>query len=100
MACRFGTVFMMLRRLMDVKKALEHTVTDTAWDAYVNRADENTRGQMNMVKAMLMDQLCFWQKIEELVELMSPFYELLRLVDGQKPVVGKLYYKAFEVSIC
>jgi hypothetical protein len=90
---------MMLRRLLDVRKALEHTVTDTAWDAYVNRSSEDIKSQMHMVKNAIMDQLCFWGRSEELVELMSPFYELLRLVDGQKPVVGKLYYKAFEVNI-
>lgn len=35
--CRFGTVYIMLDRLLEVRKALEKTVTDAAWDEMFKR---------------------------------------------------------------
>jgi hypothetical protein len=88
----------MLERLLAVRKPLEKTVTDTDWDAYYRRADRDTKTQLDVVKKIVMDDINFWSKVKELLKLMLPFFDFMRLVDGNKAVMGKIYYKAFEVS--
>lgn len=44
-----------------------------------------------------MDDAGFWAGVEDLLKFMKPFMMLMRKVDGDTPMIGKLYNECFQV---
>lgn len=81
---RFGTNFIMLERLCKVQEALERTVTDAAFTAFLDRSDAATVAKGERVKAIVLNRR--WQtNANKLVEALEPCFKLLRLFDGDAP---------------
>jgi len=96
---RFGTNFIMLSRMLEVRKALEQTVSHEVWDLWVDSLAAALRDVPHEVKSLIHDSRDggFWSKIQELVDIMAPVMSTLRLFDGNMPVVGKVYWACFKV---
>lgn len=94
---RFATAFLCLERLQTVKKALEKTVTDEAWDAWVEDQQADVRRKAGNMKSRVFNP-AFWQVADELVAISKPLVSLLRLADGNKPCMGKIYAKTQQVQ--
>ena len=57
-------------------------------------ADDDTDGEGG-VRALLLDETGFWEPLVEALKVMTPVVLLLRLCDGEKPVMGKVYDRMF-----
>jgi len=40
----------------------------------------------------------FWKKCQVYFDVNEPVFQLLRLIDGSAPVIGKIYYRMYEVQ--
>jgi Protein of unknown function (DUF 659) len=91
---RFGTQFMMLLRLYDLRKALQQTFVDPAWTAYIEdhpqHEDFHTQMFANVMNA------AWWTRMDAILSVLKPIFVLLRLVDGNSPCTGKVYYHVFD----
>jgi hypothetical protein len=52
---RFGTNFIMLGRLVEVRRELQKTVVDEKWEAWVERGNNLVKGGSEACKAAVMD---------------------------------------------
>jgi hypothetical protein len=52
---RLGTNFIMLARLVEVKRELKKTAVDEKWEAWVERGDHRVKGGAETCKAAVMD---------------------------------------------
>ena len=83
---RFGTAFMCLQRLTEVRKALENTVIDESWDDWVE-STANIRAKAEKAKSQVNSS--DWRKsVDRLVDIFKPIYAFLRLMDSNAPSMG------------
>jgi hypothetical protein len=47
------------------------------------------------IRAIVLDEPGFWEPMIEALKVMTPVVKLLRLCDGEKPAVGKIYDRMF-----
>ena len=50
------------------------------------------------VKAIVLDEEGFWQPLAYTLYVAMPLIQLLRLLDGNKPAIGKIYDKMFSIG--
>lgn len=62
------------------------------------RSGSDVRQTLSAVKTILMDDAGFWGQVDDLIRLMLPIMLLIRKVDGDSPVIGKVYNECFKVS--
>ena len=56
--------------------------------------DDDTDGEGG-VRAILLDEAGFWAPLVDSLKVMTPVVKLLRLCDGEKPAMGKVYDRMF-----
>lgn len=91
---RFATNFIMLKRLNECKDALQETVVNPKYKTWM--AKKSYRDTGSLISARILDEN-WWKVAETCLECCEPVVELLRLVDGEQPAVGKVYFKMFKV---
>lgn len=84
----------MMKRLVEVKGALQETVVNRLWDGWANKQPYRQTAQD--IKDMVMDGST-WRDMNLLVKVMEPIVTLLRLVDSKTPCMGKVYHGCFTV---
>ncbi|CAI7750287.1 unnamed protein product [Closterium sp. NIES-54] len=85
-ATRLGTQVIMLTRFLEVKRALKEIVISEEREAVaVARSDEG-----RAVCLLLLDEV-FWDCVTVVLRLMTPVYEVLRVVDIRALVMGQIY---------
>lgn len=92
---RFGTNIIMVERLVELKDNLQEMVASRNYKAWVNK--KSYVDQSNLLTKLIMSE-SFWSKCQLYVDINKPVYELLRLVDGASPVIGKIYYRMFQIQ--
>jgi len=92
---RFGTNIIMLKRLVDLKDSLQEMVATRKYKAWVHKRSL-ADASIPITKCITSDS--FWNKCQLYVDINKPVYELLRLIDGCTPVIGKVYYRMFEIQ--
>lgn len=92
---RFGTNVIMLERVVELKDVLQEMVASRKYKTWVQKRSLIAQSSQ-ITKLLLSDN--FWSKCELYIEINKPVYELLRLVDGQLPVIGKIYYRMFQIQ--
>ena len=50
------------------------------------------------VKAIVLDEDGFWRQMTEILYVAMPLIKMLRMLDGNKPVIGKIYYEMFRIG--
>ena len=50
------------------------------------------------VKAIVQDELGYWAELLDALRILTPLVVLLRMMDSDKPVMGKVYDKMFMVG--
>lgn len=93
-ATRFATNYLMIDRLLKVRKALELTVVDPKWDDYVRtlgseRKYNHRLKARNTKKTVQCD--IFWGACENYHELVAPAVLALREFDGKSPCMAKVH---------
>ncbi|CAI7934514.1 unnamed protein product [Closterium sp. NIES-54] len=89
---RFGTNYIALERLQEVRKTLDKLVLSEDWEEYV-------KGKPKMKDAWdtIIDKE-FWARVGTVLDVLRPVYKLLRNVDGNQEVMGKIYDKMFVLE--
>jgi Protein of unknown function (DUF 659)/hAT family C-terminal dimerisation region len=92
---RFGTNVIMLQRLLELKANLQEMVASRSYKDWVK-----TKYYQNLSNPItqLVTSEDFWAKCQMYVDFNMPVYELLRLIDGRSPVIGKVYYRMFQIQ--
>lgn len=62
-------------------------------------ADEQLQpDSIQKVKTIIIDEVGFWRPLVSCLRVCLPIVKLLRLLDGNKPIIGKIYMQMFLVS--
>ena len=91
---RFGSNFMMVDRLLEVRQALEQSVVDEQWTSYVvtlrdKRGGIKARTISRDVRRYILDDH-FWQRCTNFQEVVAPLMYALRDFDSGEPGMGKI----------
>ncbi|CAI5467554.1 unnamed protein product [Closterium sp. Yama58-4] len=93
-ATRFGTQVIMLTRFLEVKKALKEMVISEEWESVAVARSEEGRA----VRLLLLDEV-FWDCATAVLRLMTPVYEVLRVVDTRALVMGQIYGLMLDATV-
>jgi len=61
------------------------------------RSNLEVRATLTTCKMTVMEDHGFWADVHDLLTVMEPAYTILRKVDGDAPMMGKIYYDCFKV---
>jgi hypothetical protein len=94
---RFASVFIMLKRFVDVKGALVELCSSQAFDRYIKaqKAEVKERGLRAQEAATNRD---WWKKLEFILSIFGPITNSLRLADSDIPCAGKMYMQMYNVE--
>lgn len=95
---RFATAYIMMERAYECKQPLQQLVVSEAWTNMVSRLPPAARQEADAIKANVLDDKKFWKDVHTAMEVCQPIYQLLRLVDGNQPCAGKVYYYCAKVE--
>ncbi|CAI5982221.1 unnamed protein product [Closterium sp. NIES-65] len=93
-ATRFGTQVIMLARFLEVKKALKEMIISEEWELVAVARSEEGRA----VRHLLLDEV-FWECATAVLRLMTPVYEVLRVVDTRALVMGQIYGLMLDATV-
>lgn len=92
---RFGTNLIMMQRFVELKDVLQEVIVSRQYKAWIQKKSYKTRSE-EIMKLILSND--FWKKCQLYMEINEPVYELLRLIDGNCPAVGKIYFRMFQIQ--
>lgn len=106
---RFAGKYREMSRLLRVKADLQQVVVSAEWAAHkftsrgrtAHDEDDGDEIDANIgtaVKAIILDEDSFWAPIVQILHVAMPIIKLLRLLDSNKPVIGKVYDRMFLVG--
>jgi len=87
----------MLQRVHESKDALQETIMDRAYKQWLKGKKKKIRDEEKLVTDAVVDE-SFWKSVQELTSACEPIIQLLRLVDGIVPCVGKVYWKMYQIA--
>ena len=106
---RFAGKFREMQRLLRVKEDLQGIVVTAEYA----RQKFSTRGRREediqdgevldkdiggTVRAILLDEDAFWKPLTVILQVAMPLIKLLRALDGNKPMMGKVYMRMFQIG--
>lgn len=96
----FGTIFLCMARILEVKDALQLMVTRDEWKQYVASLARPEKVQAANFRAMTLDlskhngqAFYFFNRIEKVLQLTEPIFAALRRLDSNQPTVGTVYHE-------
>ena len=95
---RFATVFLVLERMLSMRRPLKRVVLSDAWGQYVTsitKAEIRTKAQKF---ADFVLDASNWAKITKVLELTDMWYWALRTFDSDKPTVSVAYKTWLELE--
>ncbi|KAK8474191.1 hypothetical protein V6N13_088410 [Hibiscus sabdariffa] len=87
---RFGSHYIMLKRLFQCRESLETTVVLRSWKDWISKQDVSTKTLGSLVVENIHDDK-FWDEVKEIVRITKPIYMLLKFCDGEGPRMGEIY---------
>ena len=87
-ATRFATNFLMVDRLITLRKAVELTVLDTRWDTWSTKLSRKPFERSRRVKACVLKE-SFWKQCQNIVTVCESALCCLRRFDGKKSYNGR-----------
>ena len=91
---RFASNFIMIDRLLKVKEAVEQTVVDPQWTAYVSKKSHSHREKLRIsrtIKSAVLDEH-FWERCTNFQEMVALVVYALREFDAKEPCMGKVLH--------
>ena len=83
---RFVSIVVMLKRLKLIKRCLQAMAINEQWASF----REDDVGKSQKVKDMILSDL-WWDKVDYILEFKTPIYDMLRVVDTDKPYLHHVY---------
>ncbi|CAI7920687.1 unnamed protein product, partial [Closterium sp. NIES-54] len=93
-ATRFGTQVIIIRRFLEVKRTLQAMVISDEWKGVA--VAQKKEGQE--VRTLLLDDV-FWDCISAVLRLLTPAYEVLRVVDTRAQVMGQINGLMIDITV-
>ena len=88
---RFGTIFLCLQRLHDVRNSLRAMVSEEGWSTYASSLkDKAVKTAAQKFVNYALDPT-FWNRIKKVLDLVEPIFAALRICDSDAPTVGVVY---------
>ncbi|KAL0213976.1 hypothetical protein P9112_006160 [Eukaryota sp. TZLM1-RC] len=85
---RFGTICLILNRLINVSAAVKSIFADSNFSIWFRRKTRRKREQTTDVKNIAVDKH-FWLMSEALMEIATPWLDLMDFVDSNVAVMGE-----------
>jgi hypothetical protein len=105
---RFAGKFREMQRLLRVKADLQQVVVSSEYNSHKftsrgRTADEEDGDALDAdigarVKAIVLDEAGFWTPLTHVLHVAMPLIKLLRMLDSNKPVIGKVYDRMYLVG--
>jgi hypothetical protein len=80
---------------MELKDVLQEMLASRDYKTWLSNEKYKTSGDA-VIKLVISDP--FWASCQLYINVHKPVYELLRLVDGETPVMDKVYYRMFQIQ--
>ncbi|OMO84936.1 hypothetical protein COLO4_21793 [Corchorus olitorius] len=90
---RFASVIIMLKRLKLIKQGLQQMVISEEWSSY--REDDVCKARR--VKEIILDDE-WWDQVDYIVSFTDPIYEMLRIMDTDRPTLH-LFFEMWDEMI-
>lgn len=84
---RFGTTFISMERLGELRLELAAIVVSDKWTFYTMKQDKQGKAKCAEVRALVLSET-FWAKIDKTMELLEPVFAALRRFDGNCATAG------------
>ncbi|XP_076925552.1 uncharacterized protein LOC143588436 [Bidens hawaiensis] len=89
---RFVSHYILLRRLMDCREALETTIVLNSFKEWFKKGNDAIRNGGLPVNETIKDEV-FWEKVEHILAITKPIFLVLKFSDGDGPKMGEIYEK-------
>ena len=89
---RFASHFIMIDRLLNVKEALEQTVVDPQWTAYISKRSRDSRDKASTtrtIKTVVLNEH-FLDRCTNFQEMVAPIVYASREFDAKEPSMAKV----------
>jgi hypothetical protein len=87
-ATRFGTAYLTLQSMYDLKQPLQSMFTGAAW----TRSTYSKTAEGKEARKIVLDDERFWAAVSYAIKTTRPLFKVLRMVDSEKmPAMGFLY---------
>ena len=105
---RFAGKFREMSRMLRVKADLQQVVVSQEYTSHKfttrgRRADDEEGDELETgiganVKSIILDEEGFWKPMTMILHVAMPLIKLLRMLDSNKPVIGKVYDRMFLIG--
>jgi hypothetical protein len=96
---RFGTVGILLTRLVELREVLLATVGHNRWHSKVLALDREGKAAAQEVKNTINDAIgTFWPAVRLLIKIFMPIVDVMRMADSMVPCIGKVYYRVAALA--
>ena len=89
---RFGSHYLLLRRLLDCREALATCTVVRLWKEWLASGDEHAKELGKEVAATIADE-DFWDEVENILAITKPIYYMIKFADGEGQKMGEVYEK-------
>ena len=100
---RFSFYFMMIDCLLKVKEALEQSVVDSNWLAYVTKLRDTRKDRARIlsrsIKRLVLHEH-FWERCTNFREMVALVVYALREFDAKEPNMGKVLHILRDREAC
>ena len=83
---RFASHIIVLRRLVQVKDALQGMVISNNWGVWKQK---NTERAIKIKDRLLAES--WWERVDYLLKVIEPMMSMLRYTDMDRPCLGEIY---------
>jgi hypothetical protein len=87
---RFASVVCMLKRFVEVKSSLQQMVISDKWSIYKEVRDDSPTPTAQIVKNLILNDV-WWDKVDYVLNITSPIYEMIRMTDTDTPCLHLVY---------
>lgn len=94
-ATRFCYAHVMLQRLVETKAAIKKASVCSAFKKWSKKPSNRPKADAAMD---IISEASFWKDCERVLVIFQPIVKLLRLCDGNLPVVGKIYWGFYKIQ--
>jgi len=94
---RFGTTFISMERLGELRVEVAKIVVSEEWTHYYSKQGKDSRDKCDIVRVLVLSP-SFWAKIDKTTELLVPVFGVLRRFDGDDATLGIIYHQMAKLK--
>ena len=95
---RFANMYMVISRLVRIEERVKFVAVSTAFAEWISALPKKADRTQNLEIQATISLLSLWILTKEYLSLMSPVYSLLREVDRNTCMIGKVYKQMSDIQ--